>query len=58
MASVDDETHEIRNLISRLNAIFDIVNEEGYENELNVSFMKSLKDLEESWLNYIKKLEK
>ena len=57
MASFDNEIHEIKNLISRLNAIFDIVNEEGYEDELNLTFLKSLKDLEESWGNYIKKLE-
>ena len=58
MTSIDDNIHDIRNLLSRINSIFEIISEEGFEDELNDNFLNSLKDLEKSWLEYIRQLKK
>lgn len=58
MVSIDDDMHNIRNLLSRINSIFEIISEEGFQDELNENFLTSLKDLEKKWLDYTKKLEK
>ena len=57
MASIDNNIHNIRNLLSRINSIFEIISEDGFEEELNEKFLKSLKDLEENWLDYTNKLK-
>ena len=58
MTSIDEKIHDIRNLLSRINSIFEIISEEGFEDELNDKFLNSLKDLEKSWLEYIRQLKK
>ena len=58
MTSIDDNIHDIRNLLSRINSIFEIISEEGFEDDLNDNFLNSLKDLEKSWLEYIRQLKK
>ncbi len=58
MTSIDDNIHDIRNLLSRINSIFEIISEEGFEDELNDNFLNSIKDLEKSWLEYIRQLKK
>lgn len=58
MTSIDDNIHDIRNLLSRINSIFEIISEEGFEDELNDNFLNSLKDLEKSWLEYIRQIKK
>ena len=35
MVSSDDDMHNIRNLLSRINSIFEIISEEGFQDELN-----------------------
>jgi len=57
MTSIDNNIHNIRNLLSRINSIFEIISEDGFEEELNEKFLKSLKDLEENWLDYTNKLK-
>ena len=58
MTSIDDNIHDIRNLLSTINSIFEIISEEGFEDELNDNFLNSIKDLEKSWLEYIRQLKK
>ena len=57
MTSIDNDIHKIRNLLSRINSIFEIISEDRFEEELNEKFLKSLKDLEENWLDYTNKLK-
>ena len=57
MTSIDNDIHKIRNLLSRINSIFEIISEDGFEEELNEKFLKSLKDLEGNWLDYTNKLK-
>ena len=57
MASIDNDIHNIRNLITRINSIFEIISEDGYKEELNDNFLSTLKDLENNWLNYTTKLK-
>ena len=57
MTSIENDIHNIRNLLSRINSIFEIISEDGFEEELNEKFLKSLKDLEENWLDYTNKLK-
>ena len=57
MTSIDNDIHNLRNSLSRISSIFEIVSEEGYEEELNESFLNTLKELEKSWVNYTIKLK-
>ena len=57
MTSIENDIHNIRNLLSRINSIFEIISEDGFEEELNEKFLKSLKDLEENWLDYTNNLK-
>ena len=57
MDSSDEKIHNIRNLLSRIQAIFEIISEEGFEKDLDNEFLKSLKDLEANWQEYTKILK-
>ena len=58
MTSIDNDIHNLRNSLSRISSIFEIISEEGYEEELNESFLNTLEELEKSWVNYTTKLKK